>query len=293
MRLARHAIATSAALIALAASGLSWQRCAASTTPAPPNFDGKPVAEVSGTVVEYPSGKPLAGVFVSVMLQQYVNPGYRPVEPVCAVQNISRTDAKGRYAFRWDWRANGMEIPAEADASAVVYQPGMTYWPRQRELFYLPSLRSVVQLARDDTPFQTRLARLAIIATNDCNGRTKGPVQAEFYRAIHAEYWQLYCNPAVGADAPLDYKTYDDIEDRLITTRRRALQMVRSDLPDDSYSNARYAWKAATRGHVSSYPWFPERRWETPPEPRDLTPDEKRQLCAALHPKQFDWSPLP
>jgi hypothetical protein len=251
------------------------------------------VAEVSGTVVEYPSGKPLAGVFVTMVLQQYMKEGFQRGKGYCSAIQIAQTDADGRYAFRWDWRAKGMDIPDRVDASVVLYAPGMNYWPRQYSLYYLPNRRPVVQLFRDDASFEDRLSWLRSITSGSCMVHLYGPTLAAMLRAIHAEYWQLYCDPVGGADTPLDYKTYEDMERRLTGLHGYASLKLFRTSPEELRIHNWSERKTRIRNHAPTYPWAPWRPWETPPEPRDLTPVEKQQLCAALDPKTLDWRQVP
>jgi hypothetical protein len=150
-----------------------------------------------------------------------------------------------------------------------------------------------VQLARDDATFAQRAEWLDFLMRSDCEGRGAGFEWAELYRAIHAEYWHLYCDPIASKDVPLDFKTYELMETHFIDAHGAHWEKLGSHIPDGRIHDWWNERITETRRAAPTYPWAPDYIHETPPEPRDLTLDEKRQLCAALDPAKLKWGTEP
>jgi hypothetical protein len=256
-------------------------------------LSGKPVIELTGVVTEYPSGKPVAGAYALVSLHRIAMRGLRAGNGVCSTAQMIRTDAEGRYRFRWDWEAAGLEIPDEVATDLRVYQPGMNYWPRRIWISNIASTQPNVQLSRDDAPFAERVEWLEWMHQTDCGLIAQGPAFAQFERSIHAAYWDSYCGPMAATDVPLDFKTYERIEGHLIGTHGDHWEKLGIHISDDRIHDWWNERMAQTRRAAPTYPWAPEYIYETPPEPRDLTLDEKRQLCAALDPAKLKWGTEP
>ena len=260
-----------------------------------PGLSGKAVIEISGVITEYPSGKPIGGAFAVVSLYQFLETGYRKGASQCVGSVTTRTDSQGRYRFRWDWASQRMGVPSKVGTSLSVYKPAMNYWPRRYAMYSVPSVTPDQQLSVDDSPLEDRAEWLDWVRLANCHGREHGSQWPNLLRAVHAEYWRLYCDPASSQGVPLDFKTYVRMESRLLGAHGDYQDKVafdRTPLQRDS-RELRQWWQARrtqTRMAAPSYPWKPMRAYEDPPAPRDFTPQEKALLCAALEPSKMNWS---
>jgi hypothetical protein len=238
-----------------------------------PGIDGKQVVELTGVVTEYPSGKPVEGAFAIVSLHGFRATGYGAGRGGCAVSTALRTDKDGRYRFRWDWLAEGRNIPEALGTELRVYVPGMNYWPRRYWIANIAQFEPNVQISRDDAPFAERLEWLERISRSECILRVVGTGHTDFSRALYGELWHIYCD-GEAKPPPLDYETFRRFENQMTGLRERI------NLSNDSYE----ARRTEVRKAAGSYPWAPYRIYETPPAPRDFTVEEWHNICTAVHP---------
>jgi hypothetical protein len=258
-----------------------------------PGLSGKAVIEISGAITEYPSGKPIEGAFVMPYFYKVLTSGYYVGNKVCQGALAVRTDAQGRYRFRWDWQAHGLEIPDRMTIRMPVYVPGMNYWPKPKPGQSAGIDQPNFQLSRDDAPFAERLDWLQRMNQLECYAAMSGEEFARFLRNIYAEYQGTFCSALGRDDASVTYLTYVKSEGVLLGMHRRHLRAVSPPKSDKQWRELRAHVQKEIRASVPDYPWPRGYLEGERNPPRDFSASEKRVLCAALAPEQMTWSTEP
>jgi hypothetical protein len=253
------------------------------------DFRKAPVIEFQGRVYDHETGKGVPDAFVIINMESYTD------EPVtghgvsgCVGGEVVRTDAQGRYQFRWTWAEYRKKPPDDLTVMLKAYAQGWEYYPRERRLGTPWQTTTTegpdIVMTKDEATFDERLTFIAKLNDNACSYGPRGATFASLLDAQYREYYAGYCLASGTEYADLAWERFRTFEAFAIAPR---VLEARSRLPIDSTGELESGmWARLMERTRANLPAFhrPDPslsyRWED----RDLTPEEKAIACRDIAP---------
>lgn len=181
------------------------------------DFADQPVIDFEGRVFDHDSDVGVPDAYVIVNVVAYSE------EPVtgfgalgCAAGEVVRTDAQGRYRFRWAWAEYGEKPPSKVSVRLKAYAPGWEYFPRERRLG--TSWQSThaegpdIAMAKDEATFEERLAFVAKLNDNGCPDGPRADTWTAMLFAQQREVWSALCSTSIEPTTFVPWAHYEVLE---------------------------------------------------------------------------------